>query len=62
MRMQNSRKKLRVSTESLHERKKEMENEYFEHSIMKTGEKQERINEARFIKHYIFQRKKKLKL
>ena len=53
MRMQNSRKKLRVSTESLHERKKEMENEYFEHSIMKTGEKQERINEARFIKHYI---------
>ena len=28
---------------------------------MKTGQKQERINEARFIKHYVLERKKKLK-
>ena len=29
--------------------------------MAKTGEKQERINEARFIKHYMMERKKKLK-
>ena len=29
---------------------------------MKSGEKQERINEARFMKHYMLERKKKLKV
>lgn len=45
----------------MHERKSKIDEEFIEKSLMKTGEKQDRINEARFIKHYMLERKIKLR-
>lgn len=44
----------------MHDRKQKQEESIFEDAVIKTGEKQERINEARFIKHYMLERKKKM--
>lgn len=52
----------RVSTESMHDRKNKLEESLLEKSLMKTGKKQEKINEARFMKQYIMEKKKKLKI
>jgi hypothetical protein len=51
----------RISTESLFDRRNKQEEDLLEKSLIQTGQKQEKINEARFMKQYMFDRKKKLK-
>lgn len=46
----------------MHDRKNKLEESLLEKSLMKTGKKQEKINEARFMKQYIMEKKKKLKI
>ena len=52
----------RVSTESIHDKKKKREEDDLERSLISTVNKEERINEARHLKVYLQERKKKQRL
>jgi hypothetical protein len=55
----STRKQSRVSTEGMLERKKRQDEDYLKESIIRTVGKEERINQARYMRHYLQERMRK---